>query len=179
MIATAACLVGLIVVNAASRDGADHRWYVGDADEVVTSPMFDVKVHGAVAAQDVSAEYTTLTTDHVFLVVEWEVTAKRRTARLGSGHVDLLLADGTRVRQRGDFISTANLPVAAPGFTSTGFSVFEIPTSALDDSLALEIRDQEGLFTTYTGAIRIEGITDGDLQQVESVTLHRGTVVAR
>lgn len=178
-LATFACIVGLIVVNSASRDPADYRWYTGSVDDVVTSPMFDVEIHDVIAATEVTSGYTTLTTDHVFLIVEWEATAKERTARLGSGDVDLLLADGTLVRQRGDFLSTANLPAAAPGFTSTGVSVFEIPAEALADDAALEIRDRQGLFTNYSGALRIEGIIDDDLQQVGSVTLDPATVRAR
>lgn len=165
------CLLLVGLINASVRnDAPSMRWYDGAPGRAVQSPDLDVIVTGVELAKRVEGSSAAeLTSDGVLVVVHWAASVHRQTARFS--RVELHTSDGLQVQQRDEFSGDAPAGTA-PGFTSSGSSVFEVWPDSVPDA-DLVVYGDRGAIYAYGYAIRINDLV-ADAESVADVVVLPG-----
>ncbi|TRY20003.1 hypothetical protein FOJ82_03780 [Tessaracoccus rhinocerotis] len=160
------CLVGVGLVSMVTDESQMvTRWYAGEVGETISTPDYDVRVTEVRLAREVIVRDEPMSTEGVWVVVEWEAAAKRQSAAFSP--VALVTADGTVFHERDEVAGLMGVPRTDPGFTGSGTSVFQLPPDALDD-VELTIERSQGFLFTHGAGVRVADVVPDDADVEDS-----------
>lgn len=170
LLALLVVLLLLATIHALTRNGPpEGRWYSGEVNQTVTTPVFDVRAEPARLAETATGMFGDLSRDAgVLVIVDWALSCKKLYSCSTDAY--LVTADGLRYRERSEF-TMGHAPVPeGVGFTAHGSSVFELPTAALAGAV-LEISQSPEPLTTTLAQVRLTGVVDPDAPVLGTIRL--------
>lgn len=151
--AAGAVAVLAVLAVAAPEFGYESRYSYDDVavGEVGRLREYDAEVTGVRLADRIRRLDGALDTEHAFVVVSLDASA--RTEGQNLGNLALRTADDVRYDPRPEWFS-AEPPSTQPGFTSSGTLVFEVPRDDLAGAV-LVVGPDSGETTGFDRAVRV------------------------
>lgn len=150
------------------------RWYDGDRDDQITTPLFNVRIDDVYLADHVATSLDISTTDGVFVVVEWSVDVKKQGTSFRD--IQLVTRSGATFAARAGHLSAAQMPSTQPGFTSTGTAVFQVHPNDVAGAQFRVVGGQR-IVSTYTGGARFNSVITEDTPYHPGVFLPEPTTL--
>lgn len=144
----------------------------GPVGQPVVGAKYDVTVHGVVLADQVSAGINQVSTEAVLLAVDWQAAVK--TQKVSFHAVLLRTADGLEYEPLYEFANFGP-PIAEPGFTARGVSVFELPADLVAGA-DLVIGPEQGVIKSYGQAVVVDDLVDDETTHAAAITLNPASV---
>lgn len=163
------CLAAVgLVTTVTDESEMVTRWYEGEVGETISSPDYDARVLDVQLAREVVVREEPLTTEGIWVVVEWEADVKRQSASFNT--VTLTTTDGNVYAEREEMAGLIGIPRTDAGFTGSGTSVFQLPPEALDD-VVLSIERSQGFLFTHGAGIRVHDVVPADADVDDSLVI--------
>lgn len=144
VLAAAVAVIAALVLAPTS----DITYVEPGADGWARGPFADARITSVQQARAVDSGYDRLQTGQMFVLVGLEVTGHRELTP--TQNISLLTADGHEYHQRGE-LGPAELPNVAPGFTSSGTALFEVPPERLPGARLVIVPHRSGLLYHRSG----------------------------